>query len=730
MARIRHLAVFAIIALSALLIPALSATITCAACTIGASCPCNVTSCDNGTLVISDSSGSLIGAFPVSNGRVSWYPPKEDAFSLQANCAGALTNTLPVSPVRSTSGNCSCTGYRNVGCGQYPCTAGEMLQQRSCLPTGCDADYYCAASPLCTSQLQQPTQLCGNGICDSGENYLNCCADCQGCEKSSCSPTSRACFEAFDLVVDVPSTIYKGSQFLLSPREVINRTSGRPVTAYTLCWQAYCTGALVEQIGCNKNVFTISSSSNCVDTLRALLSVGGSLYSYDYKVSYLKQLKIATGIFPSQYVLPSQPPAEANFSMSIQNLDSSSLRLVVSSTDSRVRVNGSSSREFSVDVNATAYVRITTPAEIGEYSVTIADAFGKGESIVQKLPVVAQGTIAGAAARITMENPVISVSPGSRAAFTFSIENAGLSDGSFTLYSKGAAASAISFGVASPLSIAAGAKQPIPATAAPPFTTPGDYSFYLCAAGASGEEVCFPATLRIAQPSGGMFDLSLSSARVELGIKSEPATVGISVYARSTLSSRLGVIVENSCPAGLVAGPILNATSVSVPSGGYSSSLTISPQGQSSSCAVAITLSDSTGSKTGRLEISVTPSASDVSAIADIASRAQTKIAEAESQIRRIAAEGKDASSAEAAVADAKTALSACMQELNRRNYDTAELTCKNALAQAEGALAVVKYTEEAYGIAAPGGGVNIYIVSGIVVVLVGAAVLTFGRLF
>ncbi|MFH0962329.1 MAG: hypothetical protein V1820_06630 [archaeon] len=723
--------------------PAFSATLSCSTtCTAELSCECTVTPCDSGTLVLTNSTGAPVGAFSILNGRASFYSPQKETYNIQARCGDTLSNVFQVN-IGDKLPECSCTGYSNLGCGMSSCAQNQMLQKRTCTPSGCLQEAACVYSAACGDPTQSTTtttiingtnQACGNRVCDSGENYLNCCVDCRGCERSACSSSSRLCIETYDLVIDVPGTIYRGSQFLLSPRAVINRAQNKPVDAYTLCWQAYCQGSIVDSLGCNKNVFTIKPDVSCVDTLSALLSVENKLYQYDYSVNYLKQLKASIALFPSEYILKTGD-IQGTFSLSITNLDTASTEFTVKSLSEGVRIDGTETRKISIGAGATDKVSVTTPAVAGTYQISIAEFSTAGEVQIQKLIVsTSSGQTSGAHPRISLSrNSPFSIEPGGYAEFVATVKNTGSSSGAFSIYSKGSAAGAVSFASDTQFTLASAEERSVPVKIAPTFSTEGEYGLSLCASIDSGEESCVPANIRISRSSGGLFDFSFSTERVELGVQADsPVSVDFSVISRSTLTRSVKPLVENSCPSGVITGTsFLNASSISLAeSGSYSNSFKVNSLGKTVSCTFSVTLSDSSGSLTKSLEVSITPSAGDVTTVADIASRAQTKVSQAEAEVKRIANSGKDAGPAEVAVNDAKTALAACMAELNKRNYDSANVLCKKALESAEGAFAVARYTEEAYGIEPPTTGLNTYVVAGVVVVLVGAAILTFGRMF
>jgi|GEM_PF-7009562 len=727
-------------------LPAFSSTLTCStACAAESLCECTVTPCDSGLLVVTNGSAERqpIGAFSVLNGKVSFYSPSKGTYYAQARCGDDLSNVLQIEagdkpPIQT----CTCTDYANIGCGMSSCPTDQMLRERTCTPSGCDTQSTCAYSSLCAGGTTSTVttipyngttpQACGDKICSSGENYLNCCTDCAGCERSSCSASTRICSAKYDLIIEMPSTIYKGSQFLLSTKSVVDRSTNKPVDAYTLCWQAYCEGNLADVLGCNKNVFSIKPEAKCVDTLTGLLSVSGTLYQYDYSVKYLTQLKISSAVFPSEYVLKAGD-SRAAFSLSLTNLGSEAVELKVKSLSQGVMINSTSNKSeltFSIPAGATEKLDLYAPAVAGEYSVSIGDSTGSGEVQTQKLKVVSEASSTGAVPELILSrNPPYSIGPGGSLELVATVKNGGNAPGGFSLYAKGSAASAVSFSE-SQMTLSAGEEKGVSLKVSPTFSSDGKYSLSICASSDSGTEKCIPGTLEITQATGGLFDFTLSRERVEMGVEDSPVEVGVNIVSRSTLTRSVRMLFESSCPAGVITeGAFLNSSMISLESGSYSNAFKVNSIGKTVSCTLALTLSDNSGSMKKMLEVSIAPSASDVTKVADIASGAQTKISQAESELKKITAAGKDGSAVESAVSSARNALSACMAELNKRNYDSADVLCKNALDSANGALAVARYTEEAYGLEPPAGNLNTYVIAGVVVVLVGAAMLTFGRM-
>jgi hypothetical protein len=46
--------------------------------------------------------------------------------------------------------SCSCTSWQDEDCGQGSCAAEEMLQTRTCTPSGCNSQSRCVSNPICT----------------------------------------------------------------------------------------------------------------------------------------------------------------------------------------------------------------------------------------------------------------------------------------------------------------------------------------------------------------------------------------------------------------------------------------------------------------------------------------------------------------------------------------------------------------------------------------------------
>jgi hypothetical protein len=62
--------------------------------------------------------------------------------------------------------SCSCTSWQDLGCGQGSCAADEMLQTRTCTPSGCNSQSRCVSSPICTANVDQ-SDINQDGVVDS-----------------------------------------------------------------------------------------------------------------------------------------------------------------------------------------------------------------------------------------------------------------------------------------------------------------------------------------------------------------------------------------------------------------------------------------------------------------------------------------------------------------------------------------------------------------------------------
>lgn len=74
------------------------------------------------------------------------------------------------------------------GSGSFPVTTGTPV----CGNNLCEEPYECATNQQCTSVCQQdcgiaPTNFCGDGTCNTGENYGNCPNDCRTCGNGVCN---------------------------------------------------------------------------------------------------------------------------------------------------------------------------------------------------------------------------------------------------------------------------------------------------------------------------------------------------------------------------------------------------------------------------------------------------------------------------------------------------------------------------------------------------------------
>ena len=51
--------------------------------------------------------------------------------------------------------SCSCSSWQDQGCGQGSCADGEMLQTRTCTPSGCNTQSRCVSNPICTVNVDE-----------------------------------------------------------------------------------------------------------------------------------------------------------------------------------------------------------------------------------------------------------------------------------------------------------------------------------------------------------------------------------------------------------------------------------------------------------------------------------------------------------------------------------------------------------------------------------------------
>ncbi len=734
-------------------------------CFSGSPCACAITTCDSGTLVITDSTRNPVGAVPISTGSTTWVPPAPGTFQLQANCAGSLSNVMSlttsvsgsttvssttaassISSSSTTTPGCSCGDFVDRGCG-LGCPAGYMNQTRTCQPAGCLSETTCTLNAACsgnatttttiygngttTTTTPVATQVCGDHVCYGAENYFNCCADCAGCANTYCSLATQGCIEPYDLSIDIPTTIYYFSQFLLSPKQVLDRSTSLPIDSYTLCWQASCDGLQIANLGCNKNVFSIPASSpTCINRLSALLSVNGTLYTYEYPVKYLQQLKIFSSIFPSSVAVKVGDPY-AEFTLTIQNLDTKQTDIRISSPDGQVLIGGNTSYILSLPSGASGKVAVRAPPANGTYAVQMEDANARSEVQTQQL-VVRTTEVAGGGAVPQLffvdASTYFSVEGGRRSEAQAYLKNVGGTPANFSLYAKGPGASAVSFEPSDTVSVFPTAQALVTVVLQPTFSTNGEYAFSACASPVSGgQESCVPATLNVTSPVSGRFDLGVSVDRVEIGVSDAFADVTVSLALLSNTTHVTGSL-DTTCPAGVVTASWLNGKEIPVVARSYTNTVRVSPKGTTLSCSFGVVVSDQFGSQREDVSVSITPSFSEVSSIVDTANRAEALIQKAENEVIRMKATGKDPTQLQLVVSDARSDLSACRSQVSSHDYDQARIVCNQALEKAETALAVSRYSEVAAQINAPGKSLNLMVIAGVAIVLISTTVLLFGR--
>lgn len=87
--------------------------------------------------------------------------------------------------------NCNCTSWTSQGCGGAGCASQYLGYTRSCNPSGCAAEKTCVYDVTCGAAV------CGNGICETGENNSTCPGDCPvvgyRCDQVGCSPGATWC---------------------------------------------------------------------------------------------------------------------------------------------------------------------------------------------------------------------------------------------------------------------------------------------------------------------------------------------------------------------------------------------------------------------------------------------------------------------------------------------------------------------------------------------------------
>lgn len=86
----------------------------------------------------------------------------------------------------------SCRPVTSVLCGNEVCDVGENAED-CCIDCGCEQGYACnLKSYSCVRRGNR--NVCGDGVCDFGEYVYNCCQDCPFCESgTACDEVTSKC---------------------------------------------------------------------------------------------------------------------------------------------------------------------------------------------------------------------------------------------------------------------------------------------------------------------------------------------------------------------------------------------------------------------------------------------------------------------------------------------------------------------------------------------------------
>ena len=93
----------------------------------------------------------VIEGYCTSAGSVSTVPYTCPGTCSNGACDSNIfpTKILPTKTPTPPPSSCSCSAWRNLGCGATNCLPGEMSQRRSCSPSGCSNEYRCVVNQSC-----------------------------------------------------------------------------------------------------------------------------------------------------------------------------------------------------------------------------------------------------------------------------------------------------------------------------------------------------------------------------------------------------------------------------------------------------------------------------------------------------------------------------------------------------------------------------------------------------
>lgn len=522
-----------------------------------------------------------------------------------------------------------------------------------------------------------------------------------------------------DAAVDIPSILAPGSTVDLRLLSLTD-DAGQSVPAPTICWQAICSGGESVNLGCNQDSYLVPDSlPRCTDTLGLYASAEGyEFFAQEYPVAVQFPSDFAVSLFPQSQTLPLEGGV-ASYQLHIENFANTSLPLSIAASEgvqiaggSSVAVAGRSSTSLAVSL---LLAGATAPQQTN-FSVSVLDA----ENHVQ--------TVSGSALQTAVETfdvsidsyvlQSIKVRAGEEQSLTISIKNVGTAADSYTFLLRGEASPYLTIDADSK-ELNSGQTGSLILTTSVGASGP----FELCAISQKVQK-CATGSIKVWSPQ---LELKLSAENLVLR-EGESKEVRVTIYPGG-LGQEANVILDAGSCASWISGADWTKNVVSlVGLSQYDNKFYVTPKAKAD-CQISVTVVTADGIRTKRMDVGVTSSQENVNSVAQLYNQLRSEVNTIKDKAATLENEGTDTTAVQELKAEAMAGLDKCRTAILKKDYEAAQLLCKQSETKISNALELLDFIKSAKAIIEPpASGINPLVIIASILIVVSASYLLLFR--